>query len=319
MKTSSLLLILVFSFGLAKAQDPIFSQFYANPVYVNPSLNGMSEATRVSTNYRKQWVNSATTFSTFSSTIEQQIKNSSSAIGFQFIKDAAGDNVFSTTGFNFVYSYAFKINHNWQIRSGIQPGVAQRSFNSSNLIFEDQLDPRDGVIKSTQERLNNEIIYYPDLSTGVTIMSDKAYFGFAVHHLNRPSISYNSYNDQKKELLNHKYTLHGGLKIASKKSIHDYFSPNIIFQQQGLSRTFSLGSYFKRKNLTGGAWYRVNQAVILFFGMELDQFRIGLSTDVPTNNYSNRGLSHEISLAALINKKTIGRPKRKELVFCPTF
>lgn len=316
MKKAGFILFLSLSFVISKAQDPIFSQFYANPVYLNPSLNGYSETTKLSSNYRKQWAKNATTFNTFSSTIEHPIHKTNSAIGFQFIKDVAGDNIFNNTAFSFVYSYVFKINQNWQIRSGIQAGVAQRSINSNNLIFEDQLDVRNGVVRSSEERLSNETKYYPDFSAGLNIMSKKAYFGLAIHHLNQPRISF---NEHQKEQLEQKYTLHGGLKIEGKNSIHDYFSPNIIFQQQGASKTLSIGSYFKRKTLIAGTWYRVNQAVDFLIGAELEQFKLGYSSDFSVNKYSNRGLSHELSLTILINKMSSKRLKRKDLVFCPTF
>ena len=37
------------------AQDPQFSQFYANPVYLNPAFAGTARCPRVVLNYRNQW------------------------------------------------------------------------------------------------------------------------------------------------------------------------------------------------------------------------------------------------------------------------
>src|ERR1041384_6550535 len=38
-----------------KAQDPQFTQFYANPLYLNPAFAGNARCPRICMNYRNQW------------------------------------------------------------------------------------------------------------------------------------------------------------------------------------------------------------------------------------------------------------------------
>ena len=45
------------------AQDPQFSQFYANPIYTNPAFAGSSTVGRIVANARNQWPSIAGTFS----------------------------------------------------------------------------------------------------------------------------------------------------------------------------------------------------------------------------------------------------------------
>ena len=40
-----------------KAQDPQFTQFYANPLYLNPAFAGTARCPRICMNYRNQWPN----------------------------------------------------------------------------------------------------------------------------------------------------------------------------------------------------------------------------------------------------------------------
>ena len=41
--------------GRISAQDAHFSQFYANPLYLSPSLAGATDGARIILNYRNQW------------------------------------------------------------------------------------------------------------------------------------------------------------------------------------------------------------------------------------------------------------------------
>ncbi|MGL5892099.1 MAG: type IX secretion system membrane protein PorP/SprF, partial [Bacteroidia bacterium] len=48
-----------------RAQDPEFSQFYANSLYLNPALSGAKICPSIQTNYRQQWPGISGTYSTF--------------------------------------------------------------------------------------------------------------------------------------------------------------------------------------------------------------------------------------------------------------
>ena len=64
------LIVLCFSTFLntkkAHAQDPAFSQFYANPLYLNPAFAGTNDCPRVNLNYRDQWPGIGRTYVTTS-------------------------------------------------------------------------------------------------------------------------------------------------------------------------------------------------------------------------------------------------------------
>ena len=55
----------------AFAQDPQFSQFYANPIYTNPAFAGSSTVGRIVANVRNQWPSIAGTFRTGSVSFDE--------------------------------------------------------------------------------------------------------------------------------------------------------------------------------------------------------------------------------------------------------
>ena len=66
------LLSMTCSIGLF-AQDPIFTQFYSNPVYLNPAFSGTHHCPRIVSNYRNQWPNFSGDFITTSITYDQYV------------------------------------------------------------------------------------------------------------------------------------------------------------------------------------------------------------------------------------------------------
>ncbi|MEY4602756.1 MAG: hypothetical protein RIT43_48, partial [Bacteroidota bacterium] len=54
MKKLILILCISFSWNVS-AQDPTFTQFYANPLYLNPAFAGSHGCPRFALNYRNEW------------------------------------------------------------------------------------------------------------------------------------------------------------------------------------------------------------------------------------------------------------------------
>src|SRR3974390_955108 len=81
------------------AQDPHFTQFYANPIYLNPAFAGSHRCPRVVFNYRNQWPNITGTFVTTSFSYDMRVEALSGGLGFHFLNDRAGIGTINTTRF----------------------------------------------------------------------------------------------------------------------------------------------------------------------------------------------------------------------------
>src|SRR5690606_27230107 len=74
----------------ASAQDPQFTQFYANPLYLNPAFAGTARCPRVVMNYRNQWPALTGTFVTTSASYDQHVDGMMGGLGRLVTHDQAG-------------------------------------------------------------------------------------------------------------------------------------------------------------------------------------------------------------------------------------
>ncbi len=81
MKTSRILygvLFLFFMVGVNNkviGQDPIFTQFYSNPIYLNPAFAGSRVCPRFALNYRNEWPNISGNFITTAAAYDQKVES----------------------------------------------------------------------------------------------------------------------------------------------------------------------------------------------------------------------------------------------------
>ena len=97
-----------------KAQDPAFSQFYANPLYLNPAFAGASEGgcPRATLNYRDQWPGISRAYVTTSASWDQHVNAVGGGLGMIVSQDRSGAGALQTSQAFLLYSYVlvFKLN-----------------------------------------------------------------------------------------------------------------------------------------------------------------------------------------------------------------
>ena len=110
----------IFIYSFCFGQDPTFSQFYSNRLYLNPAFAGTAKCPRLTLNYRNQWPGIDNSFITYAASFDQQIDAIKGGLGVQVMSDREGEGVLSTTSAALMYSYQFSINRNFSIRAGFQ-------------------------------------------------------------------------------------------------------------------------------------------------------------------------------------------------------
>ncbi|HTL81261.1 MAG TPA: type IX secretion system membrane protein PorP/SprF [Bacteroidia bacterium] len=297
------------------AQDPEFTQFYANPLYLNPALAGSKICPRVTMNYRMEWPGIYGTYSTVGASIDRLSYKVKGGIGLMLMSDRAGKGTLITNGIGLIYAPKIILGPKTLISAAIQVGYWQKTVDWSKLTFGDQIDAAHGFIYNTNEAPGVSTRGNFDLAAGLLFSSTNFYAGVAVHHILQPNESFLDGTS----ILPRKYTGHAGAIIPlGGKYSESYISPNILYQKQGDFNQLNLGLYAKKDVIVGGLWYRGNDSFIVLIGIESGQATIGYSYDVTISKLTNSTAgSHELSLGYHFSCK---KPKpHYRPVSCPSF
>lgn len=333
-KTIAILSILMSLTIFVKAQDPHFSQFFASPLTLNPAFTGKFDGTlRVAGNYRNQWpaFNNAYTTSTMSVDFDI-LKNKlpdydTWGIGIIGLHDQAGSGLLTSNYIGLSTSYHKALDEDGfkQIGIGFQGIYGQTKLDINKLYFADQLTPF-GFTGVTQEVFNNEDlnIKHLDINAGLlfsssTNESNNFYVGASMYHINRPHESFMgaSWNIATRTTI----SAGGYFPVSDILTLHT----SGIFQYQAKATETVIGGALATpidplsenpSNVYAGAWYRFNDAIIPYIGLEFSGFRIGASYDVNVSGLKSASQSRggmEISLIY------IKRPPGPKGVPCPKF
>jgi type IX secretion system PorP/SprF family membrane protein len=308
-----LFIALMFSYAMASAQDPIFSQFYAMPLQLNPGFAGSGNGPRAGMAYRNQWTGFNNAYRTYAAFYEQSFERLNSGAGFYAEGDNAGNGIFKTSKFAATYAYRLQVNDDIALKLGVEAGIRQTSLDWLKLTFPDQIDPINGFTYDTEEirpdATNNTAL---DISTGMLVLSEKFYLGFALNHLNTPNESILLTNDNLFRGLPLRYTLHGGtewvVNAGNKTRPPSFISPNFLFVSQGPYKQLNLGAYASIGSIYTGAWFRHTfrnaDAVILLAGFREGIFKIGISYDITVSGLAGQsGGTYELSMGLNFSKK----------------
>lgn len=322
--------------SVSMAQDPNFSQFFASPMTLNPALTGKFDGVyRVAGNYRNQWPTINNAFTTMTASVDFSIlKNSipeidQFGVGIMAFSDKSGNGVLQDNYAALSVAYHKGIDENGynQIGIGFQGTFVNKRLDVTKVVFEDQLTPLGFTGVTSEVFSNNQVnVKYFDMNAGVfyngsTNGYNNFYLGASMYHINRPKETFNGGNF----LLSARTTIQAGGKIPMGTYNYLHFAANYSMQAKAhntmLGGAYSLNVNNDEANPTNvylGLWYRFNDAVIPYVGLEFGEFQLGVSYDVNTSSLkpaSNVRGGSEISLIYI--RKAVD-PNAKKLN-CPKF
>ena len=333
-----LMLFLLVGFGVGKAQDPQYTQFYANQPLLNPAFTGSAVGPRVSLNYRAQWVAIPGSFRQNAISYDQPIGASSHGLGGIIHSDRAGEGNLSKTFVNVNYSYAINFGrrgHEKTIRLGLGGGLEHTSIDFNNLRFSDQIDQREGFIYATQEAPPGFGPPAFDAHFGAAYYNQHAWLGFSVHHLTEPTQSRLSGVRTADNTLPRKYTFTGGVRIPvgpMNDPEQVTISPAFVFMNQRNFNQMNFGTYVSIEPMVFGVWWRSNfnnfngdlvssDALAGLIGFKEGIFSVGYSYDYTVSQLTNgiSGGSHEIAVIMEFEQNPRRRRLKHRNLPCPRF
>jgi len=146
----------------AIAQDPQFSQHYANRIYYNPAFTGAQPGLRFAASYRNQWPELPSDFVTYSVSVDFQAPCLNSGLGLILMQDTEGEGALSTLTAGISYAYILRIRHKNREKGNISFGVSAkyvRKWLPNDLLFRDQLDPIHGAVAEASILITDNIFY----------------------------------------------------------------------------------------------------------------------------------------------------------------
>jgi type IX secretion system PorP/SprF family membrane protein len=320
------LLCLLVSISELSGQDPTFSQFYANPLYLAPSFAGATDEYRFSINYRNQWPAVPGVFHTYSIGFDRAMHNFNSGIGVLATYDVAGSGDLSTTNIGLLYSYDFNINREWHIRPGVNFKFNYLGLNVYKLIFNSQITGGGTTPPIAPPPFDK--VADVDFATSALVYNDQIWAGITFDHLLTPKQSF--YGEESN--LPVKLNIFGGVRIIGqsrlRKKLVEALSVAGNFQKQGSFYQTDIGLYYYKDPLIFGLWYRgipfmtsqAGDAVIGLLGIKTKQLHIGYSYDFTISNLiTSTGGAHELSIVYEFNSMKAGTRKKIRAIPCPEF
>ncbi len=301
--------LLFASHYLAAQTDPHFTQYYANPLWLNPALTGVIDGDyRLTAIYRQQLPGLYSPMITKGVTADVALPKNF-GLGITVLNQSSSDAGYSYTNGYLSLSYQVHLSQYKILSSGFQVGVLNRRIDPGKLQFGTQYNPLIGYDPSMS---SNEIFAYRSATSadgsigllyfdGDPLKKWNPFIGVSLYHPTQPSNQFLSNSNDNKVPM--RYAIHGGIRfqLGSRAEL----IPHAVFLMQGNTNEIAGGmvcnlTIQQGTDLILGSTYRLNDAIAPNIGLHFNGLTIGVSYDInisqlKTASSSNGGYELSIS------------------------
>ena len=236
-------------------QDPLFSQPYLSPIYLNPAATGAGENDlRVSVMHRRQWLTIPSQFNYTVLSVDKFFPVIKGGLGLMATNFSEG--YLKRTGIYGSYSYTIcsgepNVSRNeerqtWFVTGGLQAGMVQRSINYNQLLFSDQIN-QNGVIPGSVSAADPPVFnrhWYPDFSGGIYFSHEingrgNLLLGASAHHINRPDESLTATTDTFRSPVPIRWSMNANYQYEGEQWV---WGIALLVYQQSNTRTIQFGA-----------------------------------------------------------------------------
>lgn len=337
MKLYALLLSFFVSTCCLFAQDIHYTQFYADPIRLNPAQTGnFTGDYRIGLNARTQWKSVTVPYQTISTYLDFSLLKGKGlnwlGVGINALYDRAGNGELATTEIRGSLAAHQAFTENFYLSVGTGLTYVNKLIDFEQLQFSNQWnDVNFSPAINSGEAYISQSFQYIDASVGATAnvyVHNALSFqgGISLAHFNRPAVTFFDEEDSRLGIRNISF-------LESKIGLNDWsIEPGVYFTQQKRAREWAIGSnvgytlqtatkYQKSSHLYVGIWYRLKDALSGLIGYQWNNYRFLANYDVNlsalTPASQGRG-AFEISLVRVGFLPNANRFNNKT-VHCPRF
>ena len=299
-----ILLLVLFAclLGRVDAQDPHFTQAHRLPSWYNPAAVGAStEAMRIAAVYRNQWASVTSPFRTEAFFAEKRVEQH--GLGFNLVNNHAGPTGFRQLYVGGQWSLSKQIGKNL-FSAGLHLGLLQRSFDPSQMTFDEQYSPDQGSSAALPHSENFAATSRLRPDAGLGFLWRHAgeessrftpFAGVGATHLNKPRETY----ILEEGIIEPRYTAQVGTGYRISETVR--LASLIQFSKQAVSNELmaSLRGQIKineSSDLEGMLLIRNADALAFGVSYRWAQYSIGMSYDVNISGISGAPGAAEIML-----------------------
>ena len=291
---------------ITHGQDLHFSQFFNNPLTVNPANTGFIPDAdyRLGASYRTQFSNIlADPYKTISvygdaQLLRNQIENGWLGLGGFILSDVAGTGGLRSTKIYGSLAYHQMLGNSSLLTAGFNVGWANKRIDQSKLKFPDQFDGKffDGGTPTSVVLTNNNVSYF-DMQAGLNYAyfpNENVYInaGYSIQHVNKPRETFFA-DDTENGLISMRHI--GFIDALLKVNDRVIINPNVYYTNQtrasefmmGLNANYNLSGEGGQIQLLAGIYYRSGDAIIPMVGFEVKHVRFTFSYDATTSSLKN--------------------------------
>lgn len=281
-------LFVVMGLNALAQQDPMYTQYMDNQIYVNPAFAGSKEYLEIAGIHRQQWFGITGAPMTTTLAIHTPLNYQSVGLGLSLMNDQLGPvNRFNA---NIDFAYRIHFSNESKISLGLKAGID--SYSSS---FRD-ID-RTGVDALSQE-LNGALT--PTFGFGAYYMANKWFIGASIPRITSNLSGQVGGIDEAKHIFGV-----AGLMFDLNQNWQLRPTTQIRYTQGApISADLSVAGIWNEKFWIGGTYRLAESAGIFVQYRIVDQFKIGYAYDFPLTELRQSTLgSHELLLSFGLIKK----------------
>jgi type IX secretion system PorP/SprF family membrane protein len=311
-RTFYTLLIVVTGVSSHAQQDPQFTQYMFNTLYITPAYAGVEGITQLTAIHRSQWAGYQSSFNDGGAPTTQMISFNTpvyklkSGFGMYVANDKLGPQ--NNLEAHAMYAYHLGLK-DAKISFGVKVGVF------SQAIDYDLYRPIHRDDPLLENKTGKESQLRPDVGFGVFYRAEKYYLGAGINHLTRAEFDFNV-NDARNALENH-LNFTGGYYYEVNFDLT--LNPTILVKTDFKEYSFDLGVIATLKDkMWAGLSFRQSEAanVLLGYSFLKDKaLRVGYAIDVVVKDQeAKENFSHEVLLSYQLpvyatGKKVVRTPR----------